>query len=83
MSEFFATYRDYYLSFAKPDLFAQWESAFGAAIFRLGIAKEKIDDFVCGKTSSVPELEREVLPVSPAADGKTIAYSDIFGGLLQ
>ena len=83
MREFFATYRDYYLSFAKPDLFAQWESAFGAAIFRLGIAKEKIDDFVSGKTASVPELEREVLPVLPAADGKTIAYSDIFGGLLQ
>ena len=52
-------------------------------IKRDGSAKEKIDDFVSGKTASVPELEREVLPVSPAADGRTIAYSDVFGGLLQ
>ena len=83
MTGFFATYRDYYLSFAKPDLFTQWESAFGAVIFRLGLAKEKIDAFVAGKTDSVPELEREILPISPPGDGKTIAYSDIFGGLLQ
>lgn len=76
--EFFVVYRDYYLSFAKPELFAQWESVFGATVFKLGLAKEKLDDFIAGKTDSIPELEREVLPIASAADGKSIAFSDVF-----
>lgn len=61
----------------KPFGFELHDIRLGGLMRRVKHCRRKLEDYITGKTESIPELEQEILPFWPGAvDGESLYYND-------
>lgn len=73
---FHNAYRDYWTSYNKRYGFELFDSRLGGVVARLEFVKKLLEEYSCGKTERIEELEEDRLPVYEGYENKTVCYKD-------